>query len=332
MTARGYTAPESEEAVNHALALSKRVDECPEIFPVLGTRYHFLQAAGLVFRAAEVGNEFMQMAEQKNTADLLIVGYRMQGASQFLSGNSAGSQPFWQRLFDLYEPEAHKSLAYIYGQDLNVLSLGYRSLACWHQGDFAGARKSSKDAIAYAAEVDQPNTTCVALFWSAMTYFLLDEPEQVRQHCETLNNLCEELNIPLWLSVGNILAGWARCRLGEMETGLAHIEKGFAAYDAMKIGLFRPLMVIARARALLDAGRAAEAVADVQQSIERSHAGGELWLDAMSHTLLGDLIARADPGALGDAQAAWRKARKIAQEQHSPPQENEAGSRLDEAA
>ena len=331
MTARGYTAPESEEAVNHALALSKRIDESPEIFPVLGTRYHFLQAAGLVSRAAEVGNEFMQMAESKNTADLLIVGYRMQGASLFLSGDSAGSQPFWQRLFGLYEPETHKSLAYIYGQDLNVLALGYHSLACWHQGDFSGARQSSAESIRYAAELDQPNTTCVALFWSAMTFFLLDEPERVKEHCETLNGLCERLNIPLWLSVGNILVGWAKHRLGEGESGLAHIEKGFAAYDAMKIGLFRPLMVIARAQTLLAAGRGGEAVEDVRQSIERSRGGGELWLDAMSHTLLGDLLAE-NPDTAKDARAAWQEAREIAAGQDSPPQENAAESRLVKAA
>jgi class 3 adenylate cyclase len=332
MTARGYTAPESEEAVNHALALSKRVDECPEIFPVLGTRYHFLQAAGLVSRAADVGNEFMKMAEKQNTADLLIAGYRMQGASLFLSGDSAGSQPYWQRLFDLYEPEAHKSLAYIYGQDLNVLSLGYRSLACWHQGDFAGARQSAAGALDYAADVDHPNTTCVALFWNAMTYFLLEEPEQVKAHCETLNKLCEELNIPLWLSVGNILIGWAKCRLGDMATGLTHIDKGFSAYDAMKIGLFRPLMIIARAQALIATGSSAEAIADVRQSIERSRAGGELWLDAMGHTLLGDLLVQSDPDATKDAEIAWQDARRIAVAQNSPPQQNEAESRLNKAA
>ncbi len=331
MTARGYTAPESEAAVNRALELSKRVSECPEIFPMLGTRYHFLQAAGLVFRAAEVGQEFMDMAERHPSPELLIVGYRMQGASQFLGGNSAASQPYWQKLFDLYDPAKHKPLAFIYGQDLCVLSHGYRSLACWHQGDEDGARDAAQKALDHAAEMDHPNTTCVALFWSAMTHTLLGEADRVRELCQQIVALCEELNIPLWLSVGNILIGWARCRQGEVEAGFKHIDKGFAAYDAMKIGLFRPLMVIARAQAMLEHGRAGEAVDGVRESITRQGAGGELWLSAMSHTVLGDLLVASDPDAMQEAGAEWETARAIANEQQSPPQIAEAESRLDQA-
>jgi class 3 adenylate cyclase len=329
MTARGYTSTESEAAVNRAVELSKRVEECPQIFPILGTRYHFLQAAGQVKAAADVGEEFMHLAENQKRDDFLIVGYRLQGASIFLKGDAQSSLLYWDKISKLYDRDKHHSLAFVYGQDVNVLSMAYQSLALWHLGKEDDAVLSAKDALLAAEELNHPNTTCIALYWGAITNTLLDRPEIVITLCERLIKLCETLNIPLWLSVGNVLLGWAYCRTGNT-AGVDRIEEGLSAYAAMKIGLFRPILTIAKSQALIGTGVTEQLIEQQKECIQMQAKGGETWLQSLSYSTLGDLILDADPSDVEQAREYWQTALDIATKQCAVSQQVMVTARLNQ--
>jgi tetratricopeptide (TPR) repeat protein len=180
--------------------------------------------------------------------------------------------------------------------------------------------ESANEALKAADRLNHPNTTCVALYWKSILYTLMNKPQKVIELCGRLINLCETLDIPLWLSVGNILLGWANCKTNKLAIGFEQMQKGFDAYHAMNIGLFRPLMKIVEAQVLIQRGESQQAILNLQEMFEIEDEGGEWWLNSLGLSSLGDALMTANSKELRKAESYWQRALLLAEQQNAASQ------------
>ncbi len=324
IVAQGYASVAVEKAFTRALELSKLIGTSHEIFPVLHGRYAFYQVCGLVEKAESLVDEFYAIANHQKEAfdDLEFIGSRMRGSSLFLSGNSTKGESFLKRSIAAYDYERHKNLVTLYAQDIKVTSLSYLSLNQWHLGKISEARQCGGKALALAEQLASPNTTGIAYFVARiMPLALLDEHELVLEYCNQLITISKNQKMPLWQTTGTLFKGWALVRLGEHERGMKLLEKGYSSYLAMKIGLFRPCIMLLYAQACMQLNLVVKGVSILEASIKISKKSGEHWLDAEIHRYLGELLlAKPDPDRIR-ATEEFEIALVISRQQKSITQE-----------
>jgi len=324
IAAKSYVSPDVEKAFTRALELSRVIDISHEIFPALSARYAFYQVCGLINEAKKLVDEFYAIAELQHVEypELELVGNRMRGASMFLLGEALRAQTYLKRSIDAYDYGKHKNILLLYGQDSKVAALSYLTLAQWHAGQVHEACQSGKDAIEHALTLSSANTTGVAYFMGcAVLQALLGNPEEVLVCTDILTDLANDQEMPLWQATGTFFKGWALVHIEQKDQGMIKLDEGLAAYNVMKLGLFKPLILLLYADACKQTNLMIKGIKALDEALEFSKQAGEHWLDAEIHRFRGELqfLKPKKESSLG--QQDFQKALVIAREQQSPTQE-----------
>lgn len=331
IAAKSYASPDIEIAFTRALELSKDIDTSHEIFPVLHGRYAFFLVCGLINKAKVLVEEFHEIAKHQKVefTDLELIGNRMHGALTFLSGDTKNAKKYLNKSIAVYNFEKHKNLVSIYGQDNNVVALTYLGLSQWHLGNISDSIALGKEAVNLSKRLSSANSTGISYFvGTAMPYALLDEPQKVLKICNQLIDVARSQEMPLWQTTGMLFKGWALVCLDQSEEGMEMLENGLASYNKMKVGLFRPLILLLYAQACLRLDLVVKGISALEESVELSNVGGEHWLDAETHRHLGELhLAKPNPNR-EKAREEFNTALQIAQEQSSLTQELRAAMSL----
>src|SRR4029450_7605955 len=79
MAAKGYAAPEVEQAYARARALSAQVEETPRLFPVLWVLQRFYLVRGELITAAELAQQLLNLARGAHERTLVLEAPRALG-------------------------------------------------------------------------------------------------------------------------------------------------------------------------------------------------------------------------------------------------------------
>ena len=114
----------------------------------------------------------------------------------------------------LYDPQQHRSLAFLYGYDPGVACLSYAALALWYLGYPDQALKRSHEALTLAQELSHPFSLALALVMAAMLHQFRREGQAAQERAEAAIALSTEQGFPYWLAAGNYRAGLGAGRAG----------------------------------------------------------------------------------------------------------------------
>ena len=167
---RGYGAPETKEAIERAHALIERAEALGEppddpllLFSVL---HGFWLAAYVIFnsnRVRELAAQFQALAEKQRAPVPRMIAHRTMGISLLECGEFARSREQFDRAFALYNPVAHRPVAYQFSNDSKVMILAYRARVLWLLGYPAVALMEAEEALIYAREIGQTSAVMFAL-------------------------------------------------------------------------------------------------------------------------------------------------------------------------
>ena len=137
-----------------------------------------------------------------------------------------------------------------------------------------------------------------------------------------------------YLSMANIVKGWALAKKGSCEKGIELIYRGLEQHEAIGARLIRPHLLALLAEALGDAGLPEEGLGVLLEAFALSKQNNDCYYDAELHRLKGELLlTHADHRARSDlppegsggldsdqhpfvaAEACFQEALKIAQKQ-----------------
>jgi predicted ATPase len=148
----------------------------------------------------------------------------------------------------LYDPQQHRSLAFLYGQDPKVTCLSYVAWALWLRGYPDQALDRSHEALTLAQELSHPFTLVFALNWAAIVHRFRREGEATQERAEAVIALSREHGFAQRLATGTILQGWAmagRCPEpveghGQGTEGITQMRQGLAAFRSTGAEIGRP--------------------------------------------------------------------------------------------
>src|SRR5262249_7326854 len=222
---KGFGAAETIQAYKRALDLCKNFEDSPQRFAVLNGIIAFHVVRGEFEQSRALAEDLLARARQQDDSTPRLMGHRALGMSLFLIGELAAANEHLTNSLNLYDAARHGSLAPIFSQT-------YLALASVLLGDIDGGLAHGRDAVHLAEGLRHPHSVCNALAFLAGAHVLCGDAEAAYPVADRTIILATEYGFPLWLAGGQMLRGWAKCNLEDVDGGLAEIRKSVKALEA----------------------------------------------------------------------------------------------------
>ena len=163
MQARGWAAPETGGAYTRAAELCQQVGGSAQHFTVLCGKiaFHIVRADYLAAR--ELGEQLLLLGKKEQDPALLMGAHWGLGLSLYFLGEIAPALQHFDQCLSRYNAQQHGALAFSYGHDPAVGSVGERSGILWFLGFPDQALEQSEVALTLATERAHPFSLAYAL-------------------------------------------------------------------------------------------------------------------------------------------------------------------------
>ncbi len=308
LTSAGYPAPEVGETTARALALFRELKANHHGVAVLSAALVFHQVRANFETARQLGEELLQLGENRASA---MAGHFNLASVYFHTGQFETSESHIKSAFAEHPKCAPADLALIAIPEIAVFCRAYETHLLWHLGYPDLALSRSQETIDSGGDT-HPFGLAIALNYAAMLRVFRDESEKALPLALRATEVCERYEFAYYLSMAEIVAGWARAAQGDAEPGLLQLRSGLATLKASGGELRLPFYYALLADACARAGRPEEAMANISSGLAFQNKNSEVWAAPYLHLLHGDLLLRDGKG--GEARSSYRRALESAQQ------------------
>lgn len=313
---KGFAAPEVEATFSRALELCEQVGETPKRFMALwGVSYYYgVRSPGAKPGLAE---QLFQLAQSEGDQTQRVVAHRVLGSLLVLQAKFTEALELLQQGLALYDREQHRSLAYVYGQDMAVVCRQWSAWALWFLGYPDQALNMNRETTLLTRETSHPPTVVYAAVFAAMFHRFRREIEPAKKLADKAAKESAEQGNGFFLASANVLRG-SLLTAESMDDGIALMQEGLTGWRATGAGLFVPFYLALLAEAYSEAGRAAEGLAALDEALTIADKGGKegerLW-DAELCRIKGELLLGSSHAV--QAEACFQEALQIARTQRA---------------
>ena len=314
---KGMAAPEVGQVYARARALCQQVEETPQLVPVLRGLWEFYELQGALQTARELGEQLLTLAQRVREADLLLVAHNVLGDTLIWLGEFADARAHLEQGLALYQPQAHRAHAFLYGYDSGVHSLAFGAWALWYLGYPDQALQRIHDALTLAQELAHPFSLAFALAFAAWLHQLRREGPATHERAAALLPSPSRRGFPSGTRGAPFSRAGRPAAQGQSAEGIAQMRQGIAAWRATGAELQRPYYLALLAEAYGHAGQAAAGLRVVAEALTVVHTTGERQHEAELARLQGVcLLAQAIPEE-PEAEHCLRQAVAVARQQQA---------------
>ena len=329
MATKGFGAPEVEQIYARAHELCQQVGETPQLFPVLWGLWLFYYNRAEYQTARELGEQLLRLAQHVLDPALLLQAHHALGPTLFSLGEFAPAQGHLEQGRALYDPQQHRSHAFLYGgHDPGICCRAHTAWVLWCLGYPDQALQRSHEALTLAQELSHPHSLVRALFFAAALHEFRQEGEAAQERAEATMALSHHQGFASSLARGAVLRGWALAIQGQGVEGVAEIRQALGAYRATGAEQERPHHLALLAEAYGKAGQAEEGLRVLAEALAAVDQTGERWWEAELHRLKGELLLWQAVLNEHQAEACFHQALDIARHQQAKSLELRAATSL----
>jgi tetratricopeptide (TPR) repeat protein len=244
---------------------------------------------GEYLTAHEIATQLLQVAQREQDPGLLVEAHALMGVVAFYLGEFITAQAQLEQSMALYDPRQHRAHAMQYGQDPWVACRSYLAWTLWTLGYPDQAQERSREAIAYAQELQHPMSLAFALGLAGILQNAGRDPQAGHDRAEELIALASEHGLPYWVAQGIICRGRALLQSGRATAGLAQIQQAMQARrEKDGLGSRPSFAIVAEAyEATGETEAGFQALAEAQAAVKSS---GERYSEAELYRLKGELL------------------------------------------
>jgi class 3 adenylate cyclase/predicted ATPase len=310
MATRGYAAPEVAQTYSRARELCQQVGEVPQLFSALWGIWYFYAVRPEVPKAVEVAQQLFALAQRAHDSTRLMVAHRVLGATLIVQGALAQGLAQLRQGMGLYDPQQHRALALVYGQDIGVICQQWSAWALWLLGYPDQALQLMHETLQMARAVSHPLTLAYVMTHGAYFHLFRRDTAQAKALAESALRLAMEQGFGLFIASAKIVLGEV-VQPGAIAAGIARIREGITAWRATGAELFLPFHLTQLAAAYGNVGQADVGLSVVAEALALVERGGEHIWDADLYRVKGELMLMnaADASAV---EACFHNALEVA--------------------
>jgi class 3 adenylate cyclase/predicted ATPase len=331
MISKGVAAPEMGTAYGRARTLCRELDDA-RLEPVaLWGMWQYLHNRPDMAAALVTAEELLTWARSRGDVAAEVSGHRSACVTRVFRGDLELALSHADQVKALYDPAQHPITVSLTDPWIFTPWIAARSVSVWALlllGRPGQAFALSREALSAADADGRPYVRAVVLHQQNVFDQMRGEQRAVEERSAGLLMLTEKHGFPHWHATATILHGWAVATGGAPEAGLAETRRGLAAKQATGAEVKVPYYLGLMAGQLGRMGRAADALALLDDAFTRVKATGERWYEAELHRLRGEALLQTAPPDVEQAAACFREAIEVAQRQSAKWWELRAASSL----
>jgi class 3 adenylate cyclase/predicted ATPase len=315
---RGYAAPEVEAVYARARELCSQAGETPRLFPVLYGLWNFNLWRGDLRSAQELSKQLLTLGEATQDRSLLVEAHSARGMTLFWMGDFVPARDHLEQAVHMYDPQAHRSHAFVYGVDPRIFSKATAGIISWFLGYPDSALAQSNQGVALARDLAHPFSLAMALHINALVHQLRGEPQLTRSREDTVIALSAERELSFFSWWASALRGWAVEQQQRGVDGIVQIREGLAAVRAGGTEMGLPYGLALLVEALENESQAEEALTVLGEARALAAKNGDLMYHAEINRLRGELLLNLSPEENRvEAESCFRSAIEIARPQQA---------------
>jgi TOMM system kinase/cyclase fusion protein len=320
LATKGYAAPEVGNAYTRARELCQQIGETPQLFPVLMGLRFFYTVRGELQTARELGEQLLRMAQGIQDPALLLEAHYASGVPLMLLGEFVPACVHFEQSLAFYDPQQHRSRAFLYGQDSGVGCLSVAAWTLWFLGYPEHAFRKNHEAITLAQELSHTPSLAFALGFASWLHRIRQDRQAAQERTETLIALSREQGFSFWLAPGTLWRGWALVEQGHGE-GVAQMCRGLAAWRATGAEAYGTQFLATLAEGYGKVGQAEEGLAVLAEALAIVDKNGERYYEAELYRLKGTLTlqSKTSLGQVSDKSQASQDISEVPNIQHLTP-------------
>ena len=312
----GFGAPEVLEAYTRAEALCDRLGERVDLFPAIWGQWMFRTGRSETDVSRRLCERLLGLAEKFDDSGLKLQAHHAMWSTSFVCGELANARAHAHSGLALFDAKVHQSLASSYGNhDAACCARNFSAMSLALAGHGDSARAMIDDSLAAAKTLDDPFTMALTLYFKSATAQILGDAAAATANSALSAQIATEHDLaqPKAWSMG--VAGWCLAENGDLDRGLELARQAIAIMRAIKSRHFLPYLLGLLADVYLKAGHCGEAMQTVVLGLATAEATGERFYSAELYRLQGELLARPPHGDNRKAEASFRTAIEIAEQQ-----------------
>jgi len=308
MAVKGFSSLDTERAYARARELCQQVGETPQLFPVLFGLFRFYMNRSELQMARELAEQFFSLAQRAQDPAILLEAHRVMGLTMFWLGEMVPSREHLEQGMALYDPQQHRSHAFVYGQDPDVFCRSFVAMPIWMLGYPDKALQSIHEALTLAQELSHPFSLVIALLMATEVHQFRRETQAVQERAEAMIAVSTEHCFPQWLAYGRMWQGWALTAQGEGAEGIAQMRQGLVALRAIGSEVQRSYFLSLLAEAHGKVGHPEEGLTVLVEALAMVDNTGQRYWEAELHRRKGELLLMQQERKVGEAEVCFRKA------------------------
>lgn len=315
VAAHGFAAPETEQAYVRARELCQKLNDRERLFPVLyGLCLFHLYSADLDAAQAASG-QLLKLSEAINEPGPLFFAQRAAGVSSYPAGDFTAARGHLEEALSLYDPKKHRTPAFVYAFDPQVVCLDYLARTLLPLGLLDQAIERNEEAVAEARRIGHRNSLALPLFFGATLRQQCGDTRRVRTMADELAKLAEEEGFRFWLAGGNILQGWVVANEGDLQAGMKTMQDGIGEWQKTGANFMMPYFLALLADLHIRYGEPAKALSILDEAEKRIEGSKERWFEAEVHRTIGETLLTPDLRDERRAEACFERALLVARAQ-----------------
>jgi predicted ATPase len=320
---KGYAAPETKAAVEKAHLLIEQAEALGEPLedPLLLFRVvsGFWVASFVGFNSdmmRELAAQLLALAEKQGTTVSLMMAHLALGANLTFTGDIAEGRAHYDQALPLYDPAAHRPLATLFGIDIRVWILSFRSLALWMLGYPEAALADAEHALKDAREIGQAATLMLAWYRAGFVVGFCGNYVAANVLCDELVALADQKDSPYWKSPGMLRQGSLLALGGKAADAVQVITSNLTADQRMGT-LDHPFFLSSLARAHAELGEFEDAWRCIGEAAMLMEKTKESWFEAEVNRIAGEIALKSPEPDVAKAEAYFERALSVARQQQA---------------
>ena len=326
---KGWGSPEAVRAYTRARELCDRLNNSPDVLPMLYGSFFMRWLRGEFRTAYEVANDLMRRAQIVSDPALLLYAHHALGQVSFFRGNPQAGLTHLDKAVSLYDPAVHPRLTSRYtGIDAKVHCQGVLAIVLAHLGYPDRAMTTAKQVLAWAETLSHPYSLIFAEYIVGSLLRDLNDVPGLQKRVEEGIALCSRYGEPNFECFMSVWRGWAIAQKGDGAEGVFQIRTALEKLRARGIETNRTWDLPLLAEAYCAAGKLQHGLTALREALSLVEQQEAREYEAEIRRLTGELLLLSDQTLSSEAAQCFREAIKVARGQSAKWWELRATSSL----
>jgi DNA-binding SARP family transcriptional activator/pimeloyl-ACP methyl ester carboxylesterase/predicted ATPase len=318
LAVKGWGSAEVEQAYLCARDLARQLGATRQLSSILYGLAVVYEFRGDYQRSQRLMEQRLELPHQPEDTGPPLQSYALLACSRFHQGDFAQAVEHAQQGLTLYNPEQHVTLDAYYGDELGISCHYWAAHALWFLGYPDQAVAKVQNALTLAEELGYKFGLLHAQEQAIYVYQFRREVAEVLKWATASVALAVEQGFAYRQATATILGGWALAMSGEPEEGLAQLQMGLAAYEAIGAKIDTPYYLALLAELYGRSGQVNLALEKLDEALSLVRDSNVFFYEAEIHRLYGELLWQTgDEAKRTEVEAKFEQALELARQQQA---------------